>query len=101
MSDFDRMETNFRLSLMAQRETSLELRALSEKVTKLSEVMSQGLSEVASGLTGLAEKTDGLSERLEDSIGVMRSFAEDQAELRKTVQDCVRRLDRIEGKEAS
>ncbi|MCE7872308.1 hypothetical protein DYH09_18275 [bacterium CPR1] len=97
MSELDRIETNFRLSLISQRETTTELRRLAEKVSGLA----GGLSEVAQGLSGLAEKSDQTAERLEDSIGIMKSFAEGQVEIRQTLAECVRRLDVLEGKKAS
>lgn len=98
MSDLDGMETNFRLSLISQRETNAELRHLSKKAAgiacqtqQLTEQMqkmtvpmaslSKGLGEVAGGLASVADRGEQTAERLEDSIEVMRSFAEGQVEI--------------------
>ncbi|MBI3926685.1 MAG: hypothetical protein HY319_14175 [Armatimonadetes bacterium] len=97
----DRIETNFRLSLISQRETNVELRRLAKKVTDLAKSVTEGLSEVADGLTAVAEKGEQTAERLEDSIEVMKSFAESQVEIRKTLADHGQRLDALEKKQAS
>lgn len=93
----DPMETNFRLVLLSQRETN----------TKLSEVGS-GLRSLAAEMEVLANKVDGAvrqseetAQRMQDTLGVMKSFADGQGEIRATLAECMRRLDALEGKKAS
>ena len=125
MDHLDRIEANFRLSLLWQKETNSSLRDLStrvdglaagtEEVALVTAELAQragelavkvkenatGLSEVAAGLVQVADRGEATAARLEDSIEVMHSFARGQAELRKTVADCVKRLDALEAREAS
>ncbi len=98
MGDLDRIETNFRLSLISQRETNAELRQLVQKVGELKQTLSEGLGDVAEGLSRVAESGEQTAERLEDSTQLMKSFAEGQAEIRKTLTDYGRRLDALEQK---
>lgn len=101
MSELDRIETNFRLSMISQREQTAELRSLAAKVNELTSVVTRGLSEVANGLVGVAEKSEQTADRLEESVQLMRSFAEGQAEIRQTLTQVLKRLDALESKQAS
>lgn len=118
MSDLDRIETNFRLSLMSQREQTVLLNdvasSLAGQAHQMAGMASQ-MSELANQTTALAnqtadlakkvgevaEKSDQTAERLEDSIQVMKSFAESQVEIRKILAEYGRRLDALEEKHAS
>lgn len=96
-ADVDRIETNFRLVLLSQRETN----------AKLSEVGS-GLRTMAAQMEALATKVDGAvqqseetAHRMEDTLVVLKSFADGQVEIRTTLAECVRRLDALERQRAS
>jgi len=107
----DRIETNFRLILLNQRELSLSQRQMDIKLTAIAghvgtiasqmAVLATQLGEVAEIARGSAVKSDETADRLEESFKVMLGFAEGQAEIRATLADCVRRLDVLEGKKAS
>ncbi|MBI3924041.1 MAG: hypothetical protein HY319_00735 [Armatimonadetes bacterium] len=108
MDDLDRIEDNFRLSLICQRETNLNLkqvasslRSFGDKFEEFAREVKQEFNSLATQVDTVAEKAQENAERLEDSIEVMKSFAESQVEIRKTLADCIRRLDALEGKRAS
>lgn len=102
--ELDRIETNFRLSLVGQREMNTSLKevggSLEAMATSMASMASQ-MSRLAAKVNTVAETGEETAKRLEDSIQVMKSFAEGQAEIRTTLAECVRRLDALEGRKAS
>ncbi|MBI3926016.1 MAG: hypothetical protein HY319_10785 [Armatimonadetes bacterium] len=101
VGELDKIETNFRLSLISQREQSVLLKEVASSLRDFGSQMQERLETLAAKVETVADKSDKTAERLEDSIEVMKSFAEGQVEMRKTLAECVRRLDALEGKKAS
>ena len=107
----DKLEVNFRLMLLSQRESNLKLASVATQMGQIAAALvvvaeqtaavASQVSEVASQVTEVALKGEETANRLDDSIGIMKSFADGQAEIRATLADCVRRLDVLEGKKAS
>lgn len=135
----DRIETNFRLLMISQRELSVRQKQMNAKLaavatqvgtiagnlatvasqmavmaTQMAAVETQ-MIEVAELAQASAVKSDETADRIEETLGVVLSFAEgqaeirvkqatldeEQAEMRATLAECVRRLDALEGKKAS
>lgn len=99
MEELDRIETNFRLSLLAVKEQTQRIDRLEETANAFAEA-AQTLSTLAGDFAhqvgGLKEGAHRIEERLEESIGVMRTFAESMTDIRKTLSDAVRRIEALE-----
>lgn len=104
MKKFDRIETNFRLVLMSQREQNAEVRQLSSKVDHVVHLMSgvmDAMGGVSRGLHRLAEQADQAADRLEETVDLLKTYGNDQDDMRETLADCVRRIEALERKQAS
>ena len=105
MEELDRIETNCRLSLLAVKEQTQRIDRLEETASAFAETaqkLSTLAGDFASQVGGLKEGAHRVEERLEESIGVMRTFAESMTDVRRTLADAVRRIEILESeREAS
>jgi len=99
--DTDRMETNFRLVMLSQRETNAKLSEVGTGLRTMAAQMAAQMEALAAKVDGAVAQSEETAQRMEDTLLVMKSFADGQVEIRATLADCVRRLDALEGKKAS